>query len=309
MLIKVVQYIKKNTSKGDGTMETDWLVELMDKYSITIGNTAYPPILFLWVLCFLFIIFIIKIIIFLNIEKKRKRKQKLIMLIGRQGLCYTCAVIVSFSLTCIFANNSNIILNYFICPAAGYLMSIIFEKKLLGPLESAYGVEKKCGSSNSSNNITLNINTDEDDDGDTDDRKKQHNISDYTKKPEKTDYISDTEIQSDECSLIVQGKINELIDYRHMAAVEFENIHEELKTQTEILNAMRETMKDDKKLKLEKMIYECLNQGFATPEQNKIITTDYRNYSALGGNGDIKELYEKHYLKLDVHEDRRKQNH
>jgi hypothetical protein len=109
----------------------------------------------------------------------------------------------------------------------------------------------------------------------------------------------------DECAIVVKEKINELIDSRHILAVEFNDISTELKMQTNILHAMQETMKDELKLKLEKMIYQCLDQGYATPEQNKTITTMYHNYTSLGGNGEIKELYEKRYLLLDVHNEKK----
>jgi hypothetical protein len=51
------------------------------------------------------------------------------------------------------------------------------------------------------------------------------------------------------------------------------------------------------------LIYTCLNQGFATPEQNDKITLLYTAYEALGGNHEIKSLYYEHYLKLPVHDD------
>ena len=47
---------------------------------------------------------------------------------------------------------------------------------------------------------------------------------------------------------------------------------------------------------------------YATPEQNDRITSFYYAYRKLGGNHEVESLYEDHYLKLPVHEDRRVSN-
>ena len=64
----------------------------------------------------------------------------------------------------------------------------------------------------------------------------------------------------------------------------------------------------NKKIELKKLIYDCLNQEYATPEQNDRITSFYHAYRRLGGNHEVESLYNDHYIKLPVHEDRRVSN-
>lgn len=290
------------------------VLEFLERYSITIGNTSYPPILFIWVLFFLFIVFAIRMIAWIKIDKRTMKKRNIWYILGHQSLCYLFSVIISFSLTCIFENNHNILLNYVICPIIGFLLSFFFDSKVLLPVDKMYGLDRNKKSSPASNsseqNIAININQNS---SNTNNSGSHHlnntkSLDDYIQMPKEKDYLTDEDMESDDHNTLLKNKINDLIDARYIKANEIKKIYNELTNQTNILDAMRETMKDDKKLKLEKMIYDCLNQGYATPEQNKIITTDYRNYTSLQGNGDIQELYENHYLKLEVHEDRRKNN-
>ena len=100
----------------------------------------------------------------------------------------------------------------------------------------------------------------------------------------------------------IMNIINDINDNQQIMAEEFKEVKSDIGTMSETLDTIRVTMMTDKKFKLKSLIYECLNAGFATPEQNDIITSEYHNYKALKGNGDIQELYEKHYIKLDVHD-------
>lgn len=281
------------------------ILTFLSEYSIIIGNTTYPPVLFVWVLLFLLILFSIRMISWIINNKKNIDKNKILSFIIKQLPCYLCAVIISFSLTCIFANNTNKILNGFICPAIGYLGSIIFDIKFLSQslknsTPNNENNKTKKDENKQANNIIVKINHKLDEiHTDNIDIKS---IDDYTKKPASEDYISDEDISSDDCNKIIKDKINDLVNSRYVEVVEIKKIYEEMKNQTTMLSAICETLKDEKKFELEKMIYECLNQGYATPEQNKVITSNYHNYRSLGGNGDIQELYDKHYLKLPIHD-------
>lgn len=277
-------------------MDFSNLLTLLQNYSVVIGKTSYPPLLFIFVLFLLFIIFYIRTLFYSRINKKYKKKNNKSYLIWQQFICYVVSVIISFSLTCIFENNTNFILNGLICPIIGFVSSLIFENKVLG---ITYSTEIPKNTSDDSKEAKTNE--------DKEEKIEKHKLfSDYVVKPTEDDFLSIEDMESENHNLLIKDKINELIDSRYEQAKQASIIELELLKQTEILNAMQNSMKDDKKLKLEKMIHECLNQGYAKPAQNKVITTDYRNYRALNGNGDIKELYEKHYLTLEVHEDRRK---
>ena len=62
------------------------------------------------------------------------------------------------------------------------------------------------------------------------------------------------------------------------------------------------------KIELKKLIYSCLNKGYATPEENDKIITFYSAYVGLGGNHEVKCLYEDHYVKLPIHSEENKNN-
>lgn len=64
---------------------------------------------------------------------------------------------------------------------------------------------------------------------------------------------------------------------------------------------IREAMMNDKKVLLKDLIYNALDKGFATPEEDERITIEYNSYTSLGGNGVIRDLYENKYLRLKIH--------
>ena len=68
------------------------------------------------------------------------------------------------------------------------------------------------------------------------------------------------------------------------------------------LAILKESEMINKKIELKKMIYDCLNKSYATPEENDKITMYYYSYTSLGGNHEVESLYKNHYLKLPVHE-------
>lgn len=56
----------------------------------------------------------------------------------------------------------------------------------------------------------------------------------------------------------------------------------------------------DRKHWLEDEMYSCIQDGYVSFERNKRITSNYLEYVSLGGNGEIRELYEKRYLQLKI---------
>ena len=273
-------------------MELSDFTQLLGEYSIVIGSSSYPPILFIWDMIFILALSYIRFYMIKNTNTRYKRTKYKSHLSNRLFICYILSIIVSFSLTCIFNNDENVILNFAICPIIGFFSSIVFDYKFLNKSdevlttidgENAIVIEKP--------DTVQELN-----------KKIQKTFSDLIKNPTDTDFLSDTEMISEDHNFFIKDKVNTLIEAVHLEAMEIHKMDKKLNTLTDILDAIRETMKDDKKLKLEKMIYDCLTKGYATPEENRIITTDYRNYTALNGNGDIKELYEKRYLNLHIHE-------
>ena len=273
-------------------MELSDFTQLLDEYSIVIGSSSYPPILFIWDVVFILVLSYIRFCVVKNTNTRYKRIKYKSQLINRLGICYILSIIISFSLTCIFNNDVNVILNFIVCPIVGFFSSVIFDYKFFSKSDEMLNTVDK------ENNIVI----EKPDNAKEGNKKIQKDFSDLIKNPTDTDFLSDTEMISEDHNFFIKNKVNALTEAVHLEAIEINNIDKKLNTLTDILDAIRETMKDDKKLKLEKMIYECLTKGYATPEENRIITTDYRNYTALHGNGDIQELYEKRYLNLHIHE-------
>ena len=65
--------------------------------------------------------------------------------------------------------------------------------------------------------------------------------------------------------------INDINDNQQIMAEEFKEVKSDIGTMSQTLDTIRVTMMTDKKFKLKSLIYECLNAGFATPEQNEVI--------------------------------------
>jgi hypothetical protein len=113
-------------------------------------------------------------------------------------------------------------------------------------------------------------------------------------------------IESDDFDNVMVHTINSIIDSQKQQCEELHDQSEKIKNNTKTLELLRDSEMIDKKVELKKMIYDCLNNGFATPIENDKITQYYILYKKLGGNHEIETLYNEHYLKLQVHEDRRK---
>lgn len=266
------------------------LIELLERNSIKIGSMKYSPMLLIWVAFLLFIIYAVRIFIWSKMDDRSKRRSKFLYMVTHQLICWLFAIVISFCCTALFANNTSFILNGIVCPILGFITSLVLDTYILTKLDSGYSLDNIGNSQYQSKYI----------------KGTEKTLEDYTQKPSDNDYLSDEDMKSSDHNMIIKDKVNSIIDCQYVEATEIKKIYNELVSISVVLDSLRETMKDDKKLKLEKWMYECLNKGFATPEENKIITTNYQNYRILRGNGEIEELYTNHYVNLPVHEDRRK---
>ena len=270
-------------------MELTDLIEILERNSLAIGASKYSPALLLWIGFLLLIIYLIRLKFFLKINSRAKSGKKYWILILHQFTCYLVSFVSSVLCISLFANPNNNTLNYIVCPILGFIISLFFDTYIMSKIDEEYGMNLNTQPDISRHNST-----------------KKESLEDYTKLTN-SDFISEDDIESDDHNLIIKDRINQLIKGQYVEAVEIKRVHSELTNISLVIDSLRETMKDDKKIKLEKEIYECLNKGFATPEENKIITTNYQNYRLLKGNGEIEELYTNHYIKLPIHEDRRRQ--
>ena len=152
---------------------------------------------------------------------------------------------------------------------------------------------------NSSSNNTININI-----GDNDDDKSINISGD---KDSKSEVLKESDIEEEDFELKVVNVVNNIMEEQLKQSNIITENTVKLENTIESLNILKESEMINKKIELKKLIYDCLNQEYATPEHDRI-TSFYYAYRKLGGNHEVESLYEDHYLKLPVHEDRRVSN-
>lgn len=115
-------------------------------------------------------------------------------------------------------------------------------------------------------------------------------------------------VNSEEFKPVVIQSINEIKKIQEEHEQKIDCISNKCDSSLELLLKLEKAGMNDKKVALKESIYEVLNNGFVTPKQRDKIVADYASYIEFNGNGEIKDLYENHFSKLSVHEDRRKNN-
>ena len=304
---------------------TTWIEYYLDK----INSVYMHPGIYLICLVEILIVFTIRAFLLINIEKIGKKgrlaKDKLNYVLSHCGIELIISTLVSYLIIVLtLADPKNYIINFVIAPLNSCLLGIYVDTKFLIPVESdklgdlKSSVNKSASTSSSSKSednkgVTININN-----GKT--TNQLDNDKDIKKSTNHIDKEKIVNLESSEFRVIMADSINEMKDiqsdqYDKIQASEhkIEEISNiltinggKLDNSIDIIKAIKETEMMDKKIELKSMIYNCLNKGFATPEENDKITIYFDSYKRLGGNGEIEALYKDHYLKLGVHEDRRK---
>ena len=288
-------------------LSTD-IPDIIDKYSDMIDKQYVDPILFIEFTIVLLSVSIINFLILYNYEiskskkVKTEREKKYIMLyvLGHTFLELIISYIICYSIIKLtHANPSSYILNMIIAPAVGFISAIIIDNKLIIPLQKSSGFgtifnSKKSDDKKSSDSKEINITINN---GQTENNSNlpvlDNNQSD--------EYLDKDLADSEEFNETIIDTINNI---KHEQSVQSKKIDENtirLENAIECLNILKESEMINKKIELKKMIYACLNQGYATPEQNDRITQFYHSYISLGGNHEVESLYNNHYLKLPIH--------
>jgi hypothetical protein len=240
------------------------------------------------------VIYIFRTSVFYITGKKQKDIERWGYTIGHISMQSIISYIIGWVVIVLtFSENYNIFINYIIAPFVGTMSGIYLDRKFLIPLGNEYEKRKSSkseSSPNDSHNITINIDNSEGQNGE--------NTGDSTS-AEMVNALDKSIIDSEEFETVLVETINNIIESQNYQS-------NSLKTVKESIDAISNTEIINKKVELKSMIYKCLNCGFATPEENDKITQFYLAYTGLGGNHEIQTLYEQHYLKLSVHEDRRK---
>lgn len=255
-------------------------------------------------LIFLLICFGIRFIIYIKnsgIDTSTKDGMKIMKkyrtyVLAHISLCYIFAFLVCYLLVKL-ANSDEIVIiwNIIVAPLVGFLASIWFDTNFLLKHESKYKLfknplnesdsddENKSKESNS-NGQQINININNGENNGTEDKfvlQEDGSLSDSKK---------------------IEATINRIIDVQKEQSVILQRHTKELKEQNTMLKNMQELMKNNIKFELEDMIYTVLTRGYVTPAEDKKIRVKYRDYRNNNGNGDLKDLYESRYSKLEVRE-------
>jgi riboflavin synthase len=236
--------------------------------------------------------------------KKRQRDLKNWgLIVGHLILEFVIGYIVGWSIIILtFSDDHSLFINYIIAPFVGFVAGIYIDHKILLPLNTLFtkADSKNKDDNKSSNNITVNINTDNNENTNRDE------ISTGIEDLLPLSALDSSIIGTNNFEEILVSTINALIDSGNKQTEELKQQMEKIKKNTSTLNALRDSEMINKRVELKKLIYDCLNKGYATPEENDKITQYYLAYIELGGNHEVQTLYEQHYLKLSVHEDRRR---
>lgn len=291
-----------------GTLLSTDIPDIIDEYSDMIDKQYVEPIIFIEFTIILLFVAVIRFFISYNYEISKTKKHKtekdkkyiklyifghsFIELIISYVICYTIIKLTH-------ANPSSYILNMIIAPAVGFILAIIIDNKLIIPLQKSSGFESIFNSkksedkkSNDSGEINITINNGQPENN-SDLPVLDNNQSD--------EYLDKDLADSEEFNETIIDTINNI---KHEQLVQSKKIDENtirLENAIECLNILKESEMINKKIELKKMIYSCLNQGYATPEQNDRITQFYHSYVSLDGNHEVESLYNNHYLKLPIH--------
>lgn len=272
--------------------------------------------------------FIVRSILLVRFEKNKlsdedaqdpkKMKNVYIYCAGHVAYEWVIGYIVAYFVVKLSGSNDNLFMvNLLLAPAIGFIFAMLFDNKIIMKLED---------SNNLANMATKETNIRRNSPAPTSSTPKESspiviNVSNNPNDPKVNyeDKIPDTKPgiskinpEGANCdtnlAMKVIATVNTVIDRDKFQEKEIENIKETIADLEKAIDKLKEIEMNDKKLELKSLIYKCLNSGFALPQENDVIVTKYTSYRALNGNHEIQALYENHYLKLGVHEDRRKNN-
>jgi len=199
------------------------------------------------------------------------------------------------------ANPHAFVINAGICPGSGFMIGMLFDRKIIMKLES----------SDDLNNDYLPKEENHDDDVQKQIASEINIEIEEELNEEGLNKINLNTIESCDAKLAyrIVNTINEVIDESEAHNKKIVEISDKIELLEKIIDILKETEKNDKKLEIKSLIYKCLNNEFATPEEDAIITNKYNSYMELvDSDSEIKSLFENRYLKLNVHEDRRKED-
>lgn len=288
------------------------IFNIYEFYTKKFSELYVDPKIFIEYNLILLIAFVIRMYVLINIESKKKNKNtkekhnKYTYIFGHIGIEWFIATIFTyFVVKSTNAMLDSYIINLMIAPFIGFVLSIYIDLKFLIPAEAGTimgSLNNKSESSKKDDNPSINININN---GQVNEEK--HKNVETTISNEKLSRLNEELLEDEEkFDSMILNAINDVITIQNEHNDRIKETEDKLDGIIKMINQIRESDMIDKQISLKHMIYECLNNGFATPEENDKITKFYHAYhDLLGGNHEVETLYEDHYLKLSIHEDRR----
>ena len=281
-------------------------------YVVNISNRATIANITVFVLIVeLFFATCLRIKVLLSINKlsirtqDKEEKRAVTILLNHIGLEVLVGTLVSFFVIAIMqASPINYLVNALISPIVGILAGITVDNYIILPKRdtSLYNVSASIKTSSTnrtipieSNPLVININNGKEDVSET--------------KNDDVELISDELANDENFNLQIIQIINDMKIIIGSNCSQLEELSQKMQEVSIWIDNIRESEMLQKKMSLRSSIYRVLSNGFVTPEEHDRIRAEYHAYKdLLKGNGDVQDLYENHFTKLGVHEDRRKQN-
>lgn len=286
---------------------------MINKYLAVFDSIYVEPRIFIFLVMIVSSIFIIRYFIISNTKASELIGNKSSIKMYHKICMWHCFIgaVVTIIIAYIIikltnANPESLILNYVIAPGIGLMISISFDNRVLNQndmnnnkLFSMFGIIRRRSKHTDDRVSAIQNSILENDTADTDKISVNETSSNSSNTIDDVKHITQDDTVSDEYNIIIKESINTLIDNQHI-------MRDEMREQSSTINAVKESIANDKQLELEKMIYDALQQGYVTPKQDKEIRSKYHVYfEVLKGSDDldIEELYHERYLKLHVHDD------
>lgn len=301
--------------------------EIIDKYANKAGNTYLSPVIFLVLVVIILIFYFARYRAICKIdsddvdddpELEKRYHTYTLFHCGLEALM--CLIVSYFIIEITDANIKSYIINWVIAPAIGIFVSIYFDNKILMPFEDLHG----------GNPLDDKDRKDHHDDGDKKSPKKsddkisiiinqssqQPTVTASTEAESEKDTPTATAVGSSSSNQIEQS-INDtkaactklFTEHEESILKRIEDLEVSVANQVKDIDNIKEYIITDRKARLTRVIYAALEQGYVKPKENAAILELYHKYTRLVGDDidhEVETLFKDQYLKLNVHEDRRK---
>lgn len=298
-------------------------VEISKEYGKFLADIYVHPVIFFILVGILLCVYAVRFIIIVRKDKPVSIKigceKEYVQYVFAHMLTQLliCFSISYFCIKLTYAMIDSYIINWIISPIIGWFSSIIIDGNIIVKIENQTGVFKnplnnktkteiKKDDINTQNNITINVGSSSNIKNINRDTAK--NILENT-----TKYNEKNEDAKDKTERQTNDKMNETIVINETTEDMIKSLidvqvkqSDQIHALSQVVDAIRESIMNDKKVLLKRLMYNALERGYTIPQEDERINLEYTSYKGLNGNGYIKELYEDRYLKLPMHSEIKK---